>query len=265
MLTAHKIIKGTFYAALALCFGVLIPQACADTIELEPVADVAILYSSTPPFRQNLLNGGKAPIGASIHSGGSRDRGSCSLLRFDLKEIPKGAKIEKVSLILIPSYSYEANVYDAQERLSVYQLASENAAWVEGIGESFNEPEVAPITVPGANGVYLNMESYEDDDHHTGTAWLSTGRHIGLLDFTGDELAAYSLSEAGLAKDQSISIDLPAKLIEDWIENPELAKAGLVLWMNSDDQNSFTQSKFAIFQSREGEISPRLVVEYSKH
>lgn len=251
--------------SLTLALASLAPETHADTVELEPVADVAVLYSATPPFRQNLLNGGKAPIGASIHSGGSRDRGSCSLLRFDVEKIPAGAKIEKVSLILTPSYTYAASVYDAQERLSVYQLTPENAAWVEGVGESFNEPETVPITVPGANGAYLNMESYEDDEHHTGTTWLSTGKHIGLMDFVGDELAAYPLSEIGLSKDQSISIDIPPSVIENWQKEPDLAKAGLALWMHSDNQGITEQSKFAIFQSREEGNPPRLVVEYSRH
>ncbi|MBE2203834.1 MAG: hypothetical protein IAE94_05820 [Chthoniobacterales bacterium] len=235
------------------------PGLRAATLELEPTADVTFLYSSTPPVRQNLLNGGAAPIGASLHSGGI-DRGSCSLLRFDVGKIPVGARVKKATLILTPVYSYAAAVYEGQERLSVYQLAAENAGWVEGTGESLREPETDPITVPGANGLYLNMESHTDDTTHEGVRWLSGG-HIGLMDFTENEVASYPLSEMGLTKEQTMEISLPPSLIENWQKNRDLAKAGIVLWMNSDARQ-VPESKFAIFQSRESPQPPVLVLEY---
>jgi len=233
----------------------------AETVELEPVADVGFLYSPTPPFRQNLLNGGVAPLGASVHSG-APDRGSCSLLRFDLSSIPAGAKITKVELILTPVYTYAANVYKGQERLSVYQLAPENAAWVEGTGESLRDPDNDPITAPGANGAYVNMESYTDDAHHDGVRWLS-GPNFGQMDLTGDELGSYPLHELGTSKSVPLTIELPTALIGEWQQNPELAKAGLVLWMNSAD-HVISESRFSIFFSREQEMPPRLVVEYQR-
>jgi hypothetical protein len=233
----------------------------AETVELTPVADVAFLYSPTPPFRQNLLNGGAAPLGASVHSG-APDRGSCSILRFDISQIPAGAKIVRVELNLTPMYSYAAGVYTGKERLAVYQLAVENAAWTEGAGESLRDPENDPISAPGANGAYVDMESYTDESHHDGVRWLS-GQNFGTMDFSGDELGSFPLSESGIAKTSAIGIELPPKLIEEWQQNPELAKAGLALWMTSAD-SVVAESRFAIFFSREQEMPPRLVVEYKR-
>lgn len=247
--------------ALVAVAVMIVPSLQAETMELEPVADVSFLYSPTPPFRQNLLNGGAAAIGASVHSGAA-NRGSCSLLRFDVSQIPAGAQIEKVELYLTPMYTYVANVYAGNERLTVHQLAVENAAWVEGAGESLRDPENGPIAAPGANGGYVNMESYTDDTHHDGVRWLS-GQTFGAMDFSSEELGSYSLHESGLAKTRPIVIELPPKLIKEWQQNPELAQAGLVLWMDSDDAQ-VAESRFAIFYNREQEMPPRLIVEYKR-
>jgi len=247
----------TFMMSMAL----FIWPVFAETVEVEPVADVGFLYSPTPPFRQNLLNGGAAPLGASVHSG-APNRGSCSLLRFDISQIPAGARIVKVELYLTPMYSYPSAAYTGRECLAVYQLAVENAAWTEGAGESLRDPENDPISAPGANGAYVNMESYTDESHHDGVRWLS-GQNFGAMDFSGDEIGSFPLYESGIAKTSPIAIELPRKLIEEWRQNPELAKAGLALWMTSDD-SVVAESRFAIFFSREQEMPPRLVVEYNR-
>lgn len=237
------------------------PLLQGDMVELEATADTGFLYSASPPFRQNLLNGGGVAIGASVHSG-EANRGSASLLRFDTSLIPEGAEITKVELLLTPVYSYPASVYSGEERLCVYQLVAENAAWVEGTGESLREPDTDPISVPGANGAYVNMESYTDETQQEGVHWLS-GKLFGRMDFEEEALATYPLYERGLTQGNPVIIELPVKLITDWRAKPELAKAGLVLWMESNARQ-VDESKFAIFESRETGPVPKLMISYRK-
>lgn len=241
---------------LVLSFLVSSMVLLAERIELEPLEDVAIRYSINPPVRQNLLNSGAArSLSASLYNG--TDRGTCSLLRFDIGKIPAGATIEKVSLILTPVHTYQAKVYSGGERLVVYQLVAENAGWVEGKGESLADLDT--ITTPGATGAYVNLASFQDDTHHKGTRWLN-GKFIGTMDFDVGPLGRYSLSENGLSNIQTVEIVLPPGLIEAWRKNPELAKAGLVLRMESDEKE-IPKSRFATFESREGNAPPKLVIE----
>jgi len=231
----------------------------AETVELESAEDVALLYTQTGLLRQNFLNGGATGIGAALH-GGAPKRGQCALLRFDLSQLPKGAVIEKAELELTPVFTYLPDVYTGNERLVVYQLAAEDAAWVEGTGESLRNPETDLITVPGATGAYVNMTSYTDDDNSDGVRWLS-GPFIGPMDFVGDELGSFALREAGLTEAQPVSISLRTEVIQDWLQSPDLAKAGLALWMISDEAE-VAVSRFAIFMSREQLKPPRLVITY---
>lgn len=232
----------------------------AETIELDAVEDVALLYTQTGLLRQNFLNGGATAIGAALH-GGAPKRGQCALLRFDLSQLPKGAVIEKAELELTPVFTYLPNVYTGNERLIVYQLAAENASWVEGTGESLRNPETDLITVPGATGAYVNMVSYSDDDNNDGVRWLS-GPFIGPMDFAGDELGSFALREAGLTEGQPILINLRPEAIAGWLQSPDLAKAGLALRMVSDEGDEVAVSRFAIFMSREQLKPPRLVITY---
>lgn len=235
------------------------PALYGEVAELEPVADVGFLYSEMPPFRQNLINGGKAPIGAGLHSGGS-NRGSVSLVRFDPSTLPAKAKVNKVELLLFPVYAYPASIYRDGERLAIYQLTEEDANWEEGTGESLKEPDSTPLTAPGANGAYLNMTTCADESNHDGTRWLS-GKIFGTMDLDGDALAHFPLHEHGLALGTPIAIELPPELIERWRTHPEQAKAGLVLMMESNNP-VVEESRFAIFESREGEQTPRLMITY---
>lgn len=231
----------------------------AETIELDAAEDVALLYTQTGVLRQNFLNGGATAIGASLH-GGAAKRGQCALLRFDVSQLPKSAVIEKAELELTPVFTYPPDVYTGNERLVVYQLAAEDAAWVEGTGESLRNPETDLITVPGATGAYVNMTSYTDDDNNDGVRWLS-GPFIGPMDFAGDELGSFALREAGLTESQPVAISLRPEAIQDWLQSPDLAKAGLALWMISDEA-VVAASRFAIFMSRELLKPPRLVITY---
>jgi len=255
--------KRTYYSGilfLALT-GLVFGADQAATIELEPTADVGFIYSSTPPFRQNLLGGGAAPsIGTSLHSG-APGRGACALLRFELSKIPAGATIESAELLLNPAYSYPKTAYEANETLFVYQLAGENAEWVEGTGTSLKDPHNDPVTVPGANATYVNMESYENETTHAGIRWLG-GKTISTMDFDGEPLGSLALSEFGLVKNQAVVIELSRDAIQAWLKDPKLAQAGLVLWMRSDDVQ-VTKSRFAIFESREGNVTPRLIIKYA--
>jgi hypothetical protein len=242
-------------AASSLFVGV----SWAETVELGAAEDVTLLYTQTGLLRQNFLNGGATGIGAALH-GGAPKRGQCSLLRFDLSQIPKDAVIEKAELELTPVFTYRPDVYTGNERLVVYQLAAENAAWVEGTGDSLRNPETDLVTVPGATGGYVNMTSYTDDENNDGVRWLS-GPFIGPMDFSGDELGSFALRDAGLTEAQAVSINLRPEAIQDWMQSPDLAKAGLALWMISDE-GQVAASRFAIFMSKEQLHPPRLVITY---
>ena len=231
--------------------------AMAGQIAVTPSADVAFAYSSAPPFRQNFINGGKAPLCASVHTG--VDRGACSLLRFDLSKMPPNAKVKSAKLILFPEFDYPAASFDNSNRLMVYLLDPENADWEEGEGDSLRNPESDPIVAPGANGTYVNMTAWRSEGDHDGTRWLS-GKTIGRADF-GAEAGSYALADLGLAKGMPIEIPLEGAVVEKLRSDEKMGRAGLVLWMTTEE-NPVGTSHFAIFQSREGENAPELVVEF---
>jgi hypothetical protein len=232
----------------------------ADEISLTPSADVAFLYETKPSRTENFLNGGRAPIGAALHSG-DLGRGFCSLLRFEVSGIPAQAKIRRVRLILNPIFTYPSDLYPANEALCVYQMNAENSNWVEGEGTSLRDPEHERISVPGANACYLNMESFDNETTHSGVAWLS-GHLFGNLDFNGEKVGSFALPESGLTAKQVIEINIAPETIQAWLQNPDLAKAGLVLRMVCDTA-TMRESRFAIFDSREGASPPELIVEYT--
>jgi len=249
----------TQLAFSCLVYGLSLGDLLSKEIEVAPSADVGLLYSQTPPLRPNLLNGGSASIGASLHSN-AQGSGSCSLLRFDLSDLPRGAKILGARLILNPVYSYPPERYPRNEELCVFQVAPENSDWIEGSGISLKDPEIDPIMVPGSTGGYLNLQTFTNETTHEGVRWFS-GTTISTVDFTG-EMGSLALSEHGLVANQIVEIELDAAAVQKWLLKPDLVKAGLALWMRSD-ASLVSESRFAVFHSREDSVPPRLVISFT--
>ena len=183
-----------------------------------------------------------------------------TLMRFDLKTLPKTAKISKACLVLKTIQSYPRLV--GNYALWVEQISVANADWIQGKGTSTTDcnPEDCYET---SVGLYRKLLSYQHSGRHTGEPWASGpggfGREGDIAFLDGKHPVNDLLSEGRIWR-----VAMKPGTVQGWLTNASLASAGLALSVEGPKPTKNFWIQFYSRDYEDPESVPHIEVEYTQ-
>lgn len=160
--------------------------------------------------------------------GGAREMKA--LLRFDLSVLAGQKAAGPAALDLVQVNTDRDKNGSRAFRFGVYEVSAENADWVEGIGAEEEATEGEPSW---------------DRKSAPSTKWAGKpGLALSGMDFDPTPVAEVDFKESD-GDNHVVQIQIPAALIQKWIDHPELNGGLLFAWESGDDYlGQFRSSEF---------------------
>ncbi len=164
-----------------------------------------------------------------------------SLIRFDLRDLPRGAKVQRARLELYAN----STMYPYRDlELAVHPLMPTNAGWIEGEGTG--------TRVPVAGTPCWNWLAYGVRRWAGGPGLPKPG-----VDFDADLAALCTVK----AKTEAwVTLELPTAMVQGWIDTPE-SNAGLRLSSPRAAEKGDLVSAWSSQYDKDPTLRPRLVLD----
>jgi len=226
---------------ILLCVAIAVAAQAAD-LEVR-LQDGAECYAGTQDFMMYAPSsvafvnyGASNGLTAGINRWGEK---YASIIRFDLTELPAGAKVTGARLIL---HATSPDFPTRDLPVQLHQLSAANGAWVEGNGDGTREP-------------IAGTPCWSFRKHDTEQWAGEPGAMKGGVDFSIDWAAEATVKAKAKGP---VVFELPAAAVQAWLENPT-TNTGLHIWpVGAKDKGDVAY--FASSEAEEQEARPELLI-----